>query len=158
VGTPLDIYFKPVDRFVAGFVGTPPMNFINGRLISIDGSLYFDEGTAKLKIPADKTEVIKDIIDKQVVLGVRPESIVISDNTGADKTCLKAHVDVSEPLGENTDLYVSTSANKSLVARVQSRPGLTIGLDINLVVDMDKAHIFEQGALAKNRTVDTFKF
>jgi multiple sugar transport system ATP-binding protein len=158
VGTPLDIYFKPVDRFVAGFVGTPPMNFISGRLISADGNLYFDEGTAKLKIPADKAEIIKDLVDKQVVLGVRPESIVLSDNPGTDKTCLKAHVDVSEPLGENTDLYVSTSANKSLVARVQSRPGLTIGLDINLVVDMEKAHIFELGPVAKNRTVETIKF
>jgi multiple sugar transport system ATP-binding protein len=158
VGSPLEIYFKPVNRFVAGFVGTPPMNFINGKLVAENGGISFDEGAVKLKLPENKAEQVKDLIDKPVVMGVRPESLVLSDNPAADKNCIKAHVDVSEPLGENTDLYVSTAANKSIVARVQSRSGLAIGLDINLVVDMEKAHIFEPGLLAKNRTVDCVTF
>jgi multiple sugar transport system ATP-binding protein len=154
VGTPLDIYFKPANRFVAGFVGNPPMNFLNGKLVAENGGMVFDEGTVKFSVPALKQAKVKDLIGKPIVLGIRPENLLIIDAGVAAQNVLPVHLDVSEPLGENTDLYVSTNANKSIVARVESRPGLDMGLDIRFNVDMEKAHIFEIGPEAVNRTVD----
>jgi len=153
VGSPLDIYFKPVDRFVASFVGTPPMNFLSGRLIAQDGGMFFDEGSVRLSIPKSRQQALRDLVDKPVVLGIRPENLVIVDAGAQEENVLPVHIDVSEPLGESTDLYVSTSSNKSIVARVESRADLRMGIDIRLSVDMDKTHVFETGADAKNRTI-----
>ncbi|MBD3391305.1 MAG: sn-glycerol-3-phosphate ABC transporter ATP-binding protein UgpC [Chitinivibrionales bacterium] len=157
VGTPLEIYFQPVDRFVGGFVGTPPMNFLNGKLVAENGGVMFDEGTVKLVLPQNKHTAVEDMVGKDAVLGVRPETMHVADSAHSENI-MPVHVDVSEPLGENTDLYVSTASNKSVVARVESHPGLEMGKDIKLAVDMEAAHVFEVGADAKNRTVEHSRF
>jgi multiple sugar transport system ATP-binding protein len=159
VGTPLEIYFQPVDRFVASFVGTPPMNFLRGKLVSENGALAFDEGGAKLVLPESKTKMVRHMENKEIVLGIRPETMnVVTTQDAARKNILSARIDVSEPLGETTDLYISTSANKSIVARVESMPGLAAGKDITLAVDMDKVHVFETGADAPNMTAEKTAF
>jgi len=159
VGTPLDIYFQPVDRFVASFVGTPPMNFLNGELLAEGVGVVFDEGTVKLRLAESKAKRVADLVGKEVVLGIRPETMHVHA-AGDTRTgnVISAHIDVSEPLGESTDLYVSTAANKSVVARVDSQPGLDMGTDIKLAIDVTKAHVFEAGTDAPNRTMEKQAF
>jgi multiple sugar transport system ATP-binding protein len=129
------------------------MNFLSGKILAENGGIVFDEGTVKLKLPASKLAAIKDLVGKQASLGIRPENLSIIDSSATAENVMAVHVDVSEPLGENTDLYVSTAANKSMVARVESKPGLNMGIDLRLSIDMAKTHVFEPGFDALNRTV-----
>ena len=75
VADPISLYDKPVNKFVAGFIGSPPMNFLNGKVIKDDGKLYFDEGTFKVKIVDDMMGRIGPYQGKEVVFGIRPEDI-----------------------------------------------------------------------------------
>ncbi|HUS47790.1 MAG TPA: sn-glycerol-3-phosphate ABC transporter ATP-binding protein UgpC [Phycisphaerae bacterium] len=143
VGPPLEVYDRPANRFVAGFVGTPPMNFLEGRLVAEGGAVYFDEGTARIRLTAHQADALGAWIGKDVVMGVRPEGMAVD---GADEeNVLPVAVGVVEPLGEKIDLYVSTDRHPHVVARVQARRGLSAGQNIRLHLNMEKVRLFEPG-------------
>ncbi|MFH1317635.1 MAG: sn-glycerol-3-phosphate ABC transporter ATP-binding protein UgpC, partial [Candidatus Omnitrophota bacterium] len=73
--TPLDVYNQPVNKFVAGFIGSPPMNFMEGKIIKNDGRLYFDEDAFKIKILESMYKELDSYIDKKIIFGIRPENI-----------------------------------------------------------------------------------
>lgn len=102
VGTPEEVYKEPVNRFVAGFIGSPPMNFIDGKIEQKDGDFYFTSEAFSYKIPQNYISGIKDFAGRGVTLGVRPEHIVL--NT-PDAT-LDATIGVLEPIGSDTYVYV----------------------------------------------------
>jgi multiple sugar transport system ATP-binding protein len=162
-GAPLEVYERPVNRFVAGFVGTPPMNFLTGKLMASETGIWFDEGTAKVRIPSDgaasaasasqpaREQVLRPWIGKEVVMGVRPEATSMDDVAGVGTdNVLPVSVGVVEPLGEKMDLYVSTTRHPHLVARVPARRDLTAGQEIGLRIEMNKVHFFEPGEEGKN--------
>ncbi|MFA5471182.1 MAG: sn-glycerol-3-phosphate ABC transporter ATP-binding protein UgpC [Acholeplasmataceae bacterium] len=142
VGAPKDIYDNPENMFVAGFIGTPPMNFINGR---VGKDAVFRAGDHTVVVPEDKLQLIKDndLLDKDIVLGIRPEDIhdekvVMDTYPGA---VLSIKVDVAELLGSETNIY--TSVNESnICAVVNARANIRIGDEIKLALDMNKAHFF----------------
>jgi multiple sugar transport system ATP-binding protein len=142
VGAPKDIYDNPENMFVAGFIGTPPMNFIHGK---IDKKGLFVAGEHTIQVPEDKMDVIKanGLVDKEIVLGIRPEDIhdqevVMNTYPGA---VIKVTVDVAELLGSETNIY--TTVNESnICAVVNARANIGIGDKIKLALDMNKAHFF----------------
>src|SRR5690606_8448794 len=111
IGAPLEIYDHPVNVFVAGFIGTPPMNFIN-TVLKKEGDDYWVQADAfKLKIDPERARQIRNIgayVDKEVILGIRPEDIEdAKTNPGTDETTVVAMVDVTEPMGSEVIVYFS---------------------------------------------------
>ncbi len=156
-GPPLEVYRKPVNRFVASFIGTPPMNLIEGAITRQGETLWFVEesghasGTSlKLEFPSARTAALTPAIGKPAVLGLRPQML---RPAGADSpTTLRAPISVVEPLGDLVDVFCSTPNQARLVARVSAgdvgdslRPGGEILLD----ADMAHAHVFEPGVFGR---------
>ena len=143
VGTPKEIYDLPENMFVAGFIGTPPMNFIHGR---VDSEKFFTAGKHKIKVPDDKFEIIKfnKKISKDIVLGIRPEDI------HDDEVVMKAYpnsildieVDVAELLGAETNIFTTVN-DSNICASVDARANINIGDKMKLAIDMNKCHFFD---------------
>ena len=151
-GTPLEVYDAPVNRFVAGFVGTPPMNFLKGKLVARNGGLFFDEGTAQIRLPAERAAKLSIWAGKDVVLGARPEAMNISGEgrfAGQDNT-LPVTVGVVEPLGEKMDVYAATTKHPHIVARVDASKDIAADQKLTLHLDTRKLHLFEPGDTGKN--------
>ncbi len=152
VGRPLDIYDRPVNRFVAGFLGTPPMNFINGKIVESGGRLGFNEGSNKLVFPADWTERLAPYRDKEMVLGIRPENFSTKPDGpfAGEGNSLKIRVEVVEPLGDKIDVYVSIPSNDHIVCRIDARSGLKEGDELVMYTDVSRLHVFEPGDDGRN--------
>jgi multiple sugar transport system ATP-binding protein len=130
VGPPLGLYFKPANKFVAGFIGSPAMNFIEGDLLSEGGELYFQTAGMKLRVPKDKAEPLKIYGKKRVIFGIRPEDLPEADCALPGET-IEAMVEVTEPLGCDVFLEVKIG-EKNLTARAepttQAKPHVAICL------------------------------
>lgn len=153
---PLVVYEKPVNRFVAGFVGTPPMNFIN---VKITEGNYAVWGNQKLRLPEATAGVLKKYIGKEIVLGLRPEALspVSEGRFVHPENSFEVKINVLEPLGNDVDVYLSTDGHDHLICRTEAQlfGKLQIGGIIPLYVDLRKAHVFEPGDNGVNVTLGT---
>jgi multiple sugar transport system ATP-binding protein len=151
-GAPLDVYHHPVNRFVAGFVGTPPMNFFEGSILEEGGKLWFDEGTGKVAVPEKAKRALASKVGAKVVMGVRPQALRDGPAPGAvaKDNVLKMVIGVVEPLGDKMDIYLSTAKHRHVIAHVDAHPGLAPHQTIDVHVDLDRTHYFETGELGKN--------
>jgi multiple sugar transport system ATP-binding protein len=145
----LDIYHRPANRFVAGFLGTPPMNFFEGKLIDEGGRLWFDEGTGRLPVAARAAATLRGHASAGagVVLGVRPEALAPAPGGGSELT-LAMKVWLVQPLGASMDVYLQTGRNPRVVAHVvAARDGAApaVGDTLPIAVDMERAHFFAPG-------------
>ncbi|MBN1872355.1 MAG: sn-glycerol-3-phosphate ABC transporter ATP-binding protein UgpC [Candidatus Omnitrophica bacterium] len=143
--TPMKIYDKPVNKFVAGFIGSPPMNFMNGTLIEKKGKLFFDEGNFQLGTVDKMKSALAQFINKEVIFGVRPEDIydkLFVTKSESDNT-VKVQVDVVETMGSEVYLYLKTPKH-NFIARVGSRSTPELGKNIEVVIDMNKVHFFDK--------------
>lgn len=148
VGTPKDIYDFPNNIFVGGFIGTPPMNFIEGRVTEKG---YFEVGDHKLglsrlKVPEYHMEYLKEqkYLEKPIMMGIRPENIHdgVEEIAHYPDSKVKVKVDVAELLGAET-LINAVMHTQSLVARVDARIDIHMGDEIELAFDMNKSHFFD---------------
>ena len=143
VGAPKEIYDNPINVFVAGFIGTPSMNFVHG-VVSSKGVFNTSDGH-KLNVPKAKLQAIKEagLVDKEIIFGIRPEDI--SDDTDViaeSKNVVKVAVDVAELLGATTNIhFVMNEAH--VCAAVSARADVKIGDEIKLAIDMEKCHFFD---------------
>lgn len=149
VDEPLQLYNHPKNMFVAGFIGSPPMNFINGKLLSEGGKTVFEEnkteGTPiRLVLSERLAQNAASYMGKHVVFGIRPEDIAdIKMNPDAHSDFVsKATVEVSEPMGAETFLYLSSGAH-SFIAKVHSSDRYEIQQGVELYFEMEKAHLFD---------------
>jgi len=144
IADPLTLYNSPVNKFVAGFIGSPPMNFIGGTLIRSDGEIFFDEGTFKVKVPERMRSALSAYIDKKVTFGIRPEDIEdAADMPDADPDrTAKARIEVVEPMGSEIYLYLATNIN-SFIARVQAKREPAVNEEHLMALNMDKCHFFD---------------
>jgi multiple sugar transport system ATP-binding protein len=148
----LEIYRRPANRFVAGFLGTPPMNFFEGRIVDDGGRLWFDEGTGKLPVPARAAEALRARAGTggDVVMGVRPEALALRGaGAGPGGATLAMKVWLVQPLGAKMDVYLQTERHARIVAHVDaSAEGAAtpaVGDTVLTAVDMERAHFFEPG-------------
>jgi multiple sugar transport system ATP-binding protein len=118
VGEPMEIYSRPQNKFVAGFIGSPAMNFIPTTISEQNGTLYAEASGLKVKVPADRAARMGAYKGQSVALGIRPEDLRVSSATDASDQAFDAVVDVVEPLGSEILLDV-TLAGQSVVARVE---------------------------------------
>ena len=142
---PLELYEKPVNRFVAGFIGSPGMNFLEGKIVDINGHLAFEEGSARLPIPISMEGALSSWSDKEVTFGIRPEDIttVNTNKNWDDAQQIQATVEVVEPMGSETFLYMTTG-QFPFVARVDSFVTPAINTEMPLLVNMANAHFFSR--------------
>ena len=145
IADPITLYDKPVNRFVAGFIGSPPMNFIKGTIIKKNGKFCFNEGNFQVKIVDAMVPKIESHLDKEIIFGVRPEDIYdklfVSD--APPENTIRAICEVIEPMGSEAYLYVNTGKH-SLVAKVGGHDRPTLNQDMDLVLDMSKIHFFDK--------------
>lgn len=143
--TPQQLYDHPLNKFVAGFIGSPAMNFIRGTLRRGDGQVFFDSGNFSVPIPKTQAVNVDSHMGKEVDLGVRPEDI--HDATllppGIDDSAkVETIVDVTEPMGSEIFAYVQ-SGTHSFIGRFDPRTTARPGQPIQTVFDMSKMHIFD---------------
>ncbi len=153
--TPLEVYDSPTNRFVAGFVGTPPMNFINGQL---QGGM-FTFGQQSIALPARLSAAAGARGLAQAVLGVRPESMTPGpeEKFHGQQNIISAQVTVVEPLGDKVDVYAVTASGESLVCRADARQygGLTPTEPVAFAIDVTRMHLFEPGDNGQNLGVES---
>jgi multiple sugar transport system ATP-binding protein len=145
IGPPLEIYNFPVDKFVGGFIGSPAMNFINVKLVEKESVLFAMADGFQLPIPAGKKTFLQSFVNREVILGIRPEHL--EEQSFADQSVFtetfSAVVDVVETLGAEVQLDV-TAGEHPLIARVDARSAASRHAAIKLAVNMDNIHFFEK--------------
>ncbi len=143
VADPITLYDKPVNKFVAGFMGSPPMNFIKGRVIKKESKFYFTENGFTVKIVEDMHAKLNPYEGKEVFFGIRPEDIYdkLFTSEASPENTIKAVVEIVEPMGAEAFLYI-TAGKSSLIARVGGHDRPEVHQDMDLVFDMSKAHFF----------------
>ncbi|MGE7121917.1 ABC transporter ATP-binding protein [Peribacillus sp. NPDC046944] len=143
VGAPKDVYEKPVNVFVGGFIGSPAMNFFTGTLQ--DGFIQIGEQT--LEVPPFKMDTLRNqgYIGKDIILGIRPEDFHNEETfiSASPTSTFTAQVDVAELMGAEIMLY-STFAGQDFVARVDAKHIIQAGDAIDLALDMNKIHFFDK--------------
>lgn len=158
VAPPLEIYAKPANRFVAGFVGTPPMNFVDGVVAKNGSGLVFRSGAVELPLPGSLDGALAGRVDREMTLGIRPDLFAVGpEGAGEGRAKLAARVTLVEPLGDRKDVYLATAAKQQLVARLESQAAVAENADIEVFIDMKRVHVFEPGELGVNVTVTEFK-
>ena len=140
-GAPLDVYRHPVNRFVAGFVGMPPMNFIDGKLEGSGADLRFVSGKLQGRLADDRFDRLRENGGQEVVLGVRPEGVTVSQPVESTALSARATVDVVEILGPTMDLFVSLDADRKMVCRVPTATTQP-GDDVTICVEPKNVHLF----------------
>jgi multiple sugar transport system ATP-binding protein len=149
VAEPLTLYNHPANLFVAGFIGSPPMNFFKGTIRRSGNSLSFVEtNPTGTPISIVLTEALSSkasaFIDKPLIFGIRPENVQDSLTvTTPDPTrTIEVKVEVSEPMGAETYLYLDTGAT-SFIARVRPTDRFEVNQRVKVTLDLDQAHLFD---------------
>jgi multiple sugar transport system ATP-binding protein len=143
VGKPIEVYDSPDNMFVAGFIGSPAMNFLKARLISQNGALWVDGGEFCLPVPDSKGDKYARHEGKQCYFGIRPEHLYDRDfiKEYDSRNIIKAGVDLIEPVGAFVILQI-VLGKATIVAQVDSHTRASLDNEIDLVVDMEKMHLF----------------
>ena len=144
VADPINLYDHPSDKFVAGFIGTPPMNFFDGALVAEGGGLVFRAaGGFVLPVAAEKRNALAAYAGKPVTMGLRPEDIgSTAARQLANAPSIRAKVDVIEPMGAESYVYLTTGT-VNFVSRADPHLTFHIGADTELPVFNSKAHFFD---------------
>jgi multiple sugar transport system ATP-binding protein len=183
--TPLNTYNNPVNRFVAGFIGMPPMNFFNGAIKSVKGQISFEEGKLEHARPVGKgsdepvvmageltfpgngfTLSLGDLpsamrnrlsakAGAHVVLGIRPEHFHLTAGPEGTFAPIRVKLNVIEPLGSDMDVYMNTTLHDYVVGRLEAQGGLQAGTETTVYVDLRKVHFFEPGETGMNLSLET---
>ena len=157
VDTPKNIFNNPVNMFVAGFIGTPPMNINSMRVVRQGEELYLTaastgaDGEIKLRVPTRFRKNIEPYVDKDVMFGLRPQdihdaryahSMADEDDDPQDFVTVRSQVDVVEPMGSEINLYILVGQH-SFISRVDARTEVTPGQTFDAAFNMDKMHVFD---------------
>lgn len=152
IGTPQELYNEPANKFVAGFIGSPAMNFFNVKVAS--GKLTNNEGL-NMNLPEGKAKLLKEqgYEGKEVILGIRPEDIQASNlaQQAYPNQTIEAEVVVSELLGAETMLYLRAGSTE-FVSRVEARDFRNPGEKITVALNLNKSHFFD--AQTEHRIID----
>ncbi|MBN1304006.1 MAG: ABC transporter ATP-binding protein [Anaerolineales bacterium] len=142
--TPQVLYDLPNNLFVAGFIGSPSMNFFPAKLKKDAGKVYVDTGDFAIPIPDSRTDTFAPHVDKNVVFGIRPENIHDSAFTPPSVTAEKvaAKVDITELMGNEINIFFVSGKN-TFIGRVDPRSKMSVGDQVQIVFNMDNFHVFD---------------
>ena len=144
VADPISLYDQPANKFVASFIGSPPMNFLNGYIVKLDGKYYFQNGPFRVRVADKVVEKLKAYENKEIIFGIRSEDIYdkLFAMEASQENTVRATCEIVEPMGAEAYLYLRCGQN-SFIARVSGhvRPG--VNQDLDLVIDINKAHYFD---------------
>jgi multiple sugar transport system ATP-binding protein len=155
VGTALEVYHRPEKMFVGAFIGSPPMNFVRGTIVSKGEMLVFETsiepderliGRMIFPLGRESSRRMRGFAGRKIVLGIRPENIRESNDVGDTAPGLKidAEVEIVEPLGSHMDLHLLSSRH-SFVARIPQNSRVNVNQRISIVFEMDHAQFFDAG-------------
>ena len=154
VDTPQNLYDYPCNLFVAGFIGSPQMNFVTAKLVKKEAGLYLEFGTTSIKLPAEKAAnpALLEYIDQEVVMGIRPEHVHDDPMhiSSMPDSLMDVNVEVTELMGAEIYLYLGfegqedATNGKLLIARVSSRSQSRAGDQIKVAIDAERIHIFDK--------------
>ncbi|MCK9594824.1 MAG: sn-glycerol-3-phosphate ABC transporter ATP-binding protein UgpC [Candidatus Omnitrophica bacterium] len=145
VADPITIYDHPKNKFVAGFIGSPPMNFMNGQIIKKNSRIYFSEGKIQVKLVDEMTSKLAPYIGKEIVFGIRSEDIYdkLFVSEAPPENVVRVSCEVVEPMGSEVYLYLNTGKH-TFIARVGAHNRPKVNADIDMVFDMSKVHFFDK--------------
>jgi multiple sugar transport system ATP-binding protein len=144
IDTPQSLYDAPNNLFVAGFIGSPAMNFFPATIRKDNGKLYVDGNSFSVEIPADRLNTYGPYIDRKIIFGIRPEDIHNPDFAppGIIAQPVNATIDVTELMGNEIFIYLK-SGEHNFIARVDPRSRYTIGDQVKIYFNMENMHIFD---------------
>jgi len=142
---PISVYDHPKNKFVAGFIGSPPMNFMSGKIIKKNGRLYFNEGRIEVKLVEDMHKKITPHLGKEVIFGIRSEDIYdkLFISEAPPENIVRVNCEVVEPMGSEVYLHLNTG-HHTFIARVGAHDRPQVNQDLEVVFDMSKVHFFEK--------------
>ncbi|MDD4979675.1 MAG: sn-glycerol-3-phosphate ABC transporter ATP-binding protein UgpC [Candidatus Omnitrophica bacterium] len=145
VADPMTVYDHPRNKFVAGFIGSPPMNFMQGELIKKNGRMYFDEGRAAVKIVEEMYAKLYPHIGQEVIFGIRSEDIYdkLFVSEAPPENIVRVNCEVVEPMGSEVYLYLNTGKH-TFIARAGAHDRPAVNQNMDVVFDMSKAHFFDK--------------
>ena len=143
VGSPMEVYNEPQNQFVAGFIGSPPMNFLEGVLVQDNGVVQVDVKGSRLTVPADRAKQVEGYVNQPVIFGIRPEDVVpAGSGDGLFSEPLNATVEVLEPLGAEIILEMSFKGD-NFTARMEPTLRARMHDEIEVSFNMGRAHLFD---------------
>ena len=147
VDSPQVLYDTPVNIFVAGFIGSPAMNFLDATLVERDGKVAVDAKDFLLEVPDDKAETYRQHLGKDVIFGIRPEDTHDPEYAppGIKSALVEAKVDVTELMGNEVIVYL-VSEGTEFLGRFDPRTGARVGNTVPVVFNMDRMHVFDKQA------------
>ena len=141
---PEKVYAYPANKFVASFIGSPPMNFLNAKIVSAEGKSWVDAKEFKLPLPASHPAAA--MVGKDVVLGIRPEEIddaaLPTSNAATEFNTIIAKVDVLEPLGHEYVAYLAIGS-LNLIATIDNETRIKETQEAKFAINLDRIHIFD---------------
>ncbi len=140
IGSPMDLYNNPCNRFVAAFIGSPPMNIVAAKVLEENGQIVVDEGGLRSEVPADAVDKLRSYIGKEILVGLRPEDV--KHGTSADHGFIRAKAEVIEPLGAETHVYLNTGKHQFIV-RLEPNAEISVGDEIVCTPIQEKLHFFD---------------
>ena len=142
IGSPLYLYNHPVNKFVAGFIGSPPMNFLSVRIVEKGGRILADEGTFEVAPAPAQAERLRAYVGKEVFFGIRPEDMQYTKEAAASNA-MQMKVSIIEPLGAETHLYLATKSQQ-VIARTEPDNTFRIGDTATFIPNMEKGKFFDK--------------
>jgi multiple sugar transport system ATP-binding protein len=149
IGTPLEVYDFPLNKFVASFIGTPAMNLLEGTLSQEDNVSYFNSPSSRLKLSDDMAKKCQEFMGQTVTFGIRPEKVML--HKGHDHDGLQGEIEVIEKLGGSQQVFIKIG-EQSITASVEAHFDVVAGEKVTIIPDISRAHIFA-GEDGKNITL-----
>jgi multiple sugar transport system ATP-binding protein len=145
LASPQELFDAPVNQFVAGFIGSPEMNFFPASLTGSPDDIWVTAGACRVPMPKERHAALAPYLNKDVLFGIRPQSVYDKEYAPPEIACpaLKVKVDVREPLGSEVLLHLLTEDDQQFMAQVDARSEEVSGDFMEVVFDMHLAHVFD---------------
>ncbi len=153
VDTPLEVYRKPVNRFVGAFLGKTPMNFVDGRLEDgPDGLVFVGQPDVRVPMLPAAADRLRPHAGRELSLGWRPSAMSETPfpKLGDHQATIDLHTEVVEPLGKNIDVSCRSPSGRELLARIEARDDFPVDADVTFYLDLEHVHVFEPGDFGEN--------
>jgi multiple sugar transport system ATP-binding protein len=145
VADSMEVYDHPKNKFVAGFIGSPAMNFMQGRIIKKDGRMYFDEGKFLVKVVDEMYPRLMPYVGYEIIFGIRCEDIYdkLFVSEAPPENIVRVNCEVVEPMGSEVYLYLNTGIH-AFIARAGAHDRPRVNQNMDVVFDMSKVHFFDK--------------